>query len=342
MELSKKQLHALALGSTLLATGGGFPFLQKHQKLKELHKKDPLHLISTADLCDNDYVCAISGIGSADNTHNLNFDLALTTGLEAMEQALGQKICAVIPGEIGIENIIFELASKLNLPVLDADTAGGRAVPEMTHDTFFLAEESIQPVIFVTLSGETSQLEGILDETQIENLAREKALATPEKTLLIFSHGKPLAKIKQIASLNSLGKSISIGEIIKSQDLDQILPGLKKICHAELITTAKVTSIFKDKNNGFLQTIVTLRTPQGIMDLIVKNEILALQQDAQIIAHVPDSLCLLDLKNFLPIHSSEIKKGSFCAVLKIPAIKQWQTEKAHRIFGIDYVKNCLK
>jgi len=338
MELTKHDLHSLALGSTLLATGGGFPFDAKHQKLKDLNKNNSLHLISTNDLCDDDLVCAISGIGSADNTHNLNFDQALIAGLKTMQDLLGQKINALIPGEIGIENIIFELATKLNLPVLDADTAGGRAVPEMTHDTFFLAEETILPVVLVTLSGETFVIDNLLDEKQIEKLARTKALETPEKTILIFSHGKPIHKIKSIASLNSLSRSIEIGSSIKSGDFTQILQDLKKICHAELITTAKVTSIFKNKDQDFLKTIVTLRTPQGIMDLIIKNEILALQQDSNLIAHIPDLICLLDLKTFLPIHSSEIEKGSFFAVLRIPTIRQWQTEKARELFGIDYIK----
>lgn len=339
MELTKQDLHSLALGSTLLATGGGFPFESKHQKLKELNKNNSLHLISTNDLCDDDLVCAISGIGSADNTQNLSFDLALTTGLKTMQELLGQKINALIPGEIGIENIIFELATKLNLPVLDADTAGGRAVPEMTHDTFFLADETILPVVLVSLSGETFVISELVDEKQIEKIARAKSLETPEKTILIFSHGKQIHKIKTIASLNSLSKSISIGTSIKSGDFTQILQDLKNICQAELITTAKVTSVFKNKDQDFLKTIVTLRTPQGIMDLIIKNEILALQQDSNLIAHVPDLICLLDLKTFLPIHSSEITKGSFFAVLKIPAIKQWQTDKAYEIFGANYVKN---
>lgn len=338
MELTKHDLHSLALGSTLLATGGGFPFELKHQRLKELNKNNSLNLISTNDLCDDDLVCAISGIGSADNTQNLSFDLALTAGLKSMQKLFGQKINALIPGEIGIENIVFELATKLNLPVLDADTAGGRAVPEMTHDTFFLAAETILPVVLVSLSGETFVINELVDEKQIEKITRTKALKTPEKTILIFSHCKPIHQIKAIASLNSLSKSIQIGTSIKSQDLTQILQDLKKICRAELITTAKVTSIFKNKDEDFLRTIVTLRTPQGIMDLIVKNEILALQQDSNLIAHIPDLICLLDLKTFLPIHSSEITKGRFFAVLKIPAIKQWQTEKAHEIFGINYIK----
>lgn len=339
MELTKQDLHSLALGSTLLATGGGFPFESKHQKLKELNKNNSLHLISTNDLCDNDLVCAISGIGNADNTHDLNFDQALVAGLKTMQELLGQNINALIPGEIGIENIIFELAGKLNLPVLDADTAGGRAVPEMTHDTFFLADETILPVVLVSLTGETFVIDELLDEKQIEKIARSKALETPEKTILIFSHGKPIHKIKAIASLNSLSRSIEIGTSLKSQDLTQILQDLKQICRAELITTAKVTSVFKNKDEDFLKTIVTLRTPQGIMDLIIKNEILALQQDSNLIAHIPDLICLLDLKTFLPIHSSEIQKGSFFAVLKIPAIKQWQTEKARELFGVNYVKS---
>lgn len=339
MELKNGTIKALALGSTLLATGGGFPFTKKHNKLKKIKKTSKLHLVSPHELNHDDFVCAVSGIGSADNTSGLIFTTALLTGIKKVEELIGKSIKAILPGEIGIENVVFELASTINLPVLDADTAGQRAVPEMNHDTFVLAGESILPVIIVTLDGIIKIIEDPLQEKEIENIARNIAINSTAKTVLIFSHIKPIHKIIEIAALHSLSKSIHLGEALKSNDLSTIQNHLFEHLKGEVITTAKVTTVFKDQADDFLKTIVTLRTPQGILDLTIKNEVLALQKGSDFLVHIPDSICLLDLKTFLPVHSSEIEKGHFLAIIKIPAIPQWQTAKGHEIFGLNYLKN---
>ena len=339
MELKNGTIKSLALGSTLLATGGGFPFTKKHQKLKELKKTSNLHLISPHKLHNDDFVCAVSGIGSADNTKGLIFSTALKKGIQTVEKLINQPIKAILPGEIGIENVVFELATSINLPVLDADTAGRRAVPEMNHDTFVLANESILPVVIVSLDGIIKIIDDPKHEHKIESIARETAFNSTAKTVLIFSHIKQINKIKKIAALYSLTTAIKLGEALKTNDLPTIQNHLATELQGEIITTAKVTTVFKDKSKDFLNTIITLRTPQGILDLTIKNEVLALQKDREYIAHIPDSICLLDLKTFLPIHSSEIKKGHFLAIIKIPAIPQWQTDKGHEIFGLNYLKN---
>mgnify|MGYP002638907365 CR=1 FL=1 len=339
MELKNGSIKSLALGSTLLATGGGFPFAKKHQKLKELKKTSKLHLISPHRLHNEDYVCAVSGIGSADNTKGLIFSTALTKGIKTVEQLINKPIKAILPGEIGIENVIFELATSINLPVLDADTAGRRAVPEMNHDTFVLANESILPVVIVSLDGIIKIIDNPNQENEIEDIARETASTSTAKTVLIFSHIKKISKIKKIASLHSLTTCINLGDALKTNDLPTIQNHLFTELQGEIITTAKVTTVFKDKSSDFLSTIVTLRTPQGILDLTIKNEVLALQKGQEYIVHIPDSICLLDLKTFLPVHSSELVKGHFIAIIKIPAIPQWQTAKGHEIFGLEYLKN---
>lgn len=339
MELKNGILKSLALGSTLLATGGGFPFHEKHTHLKKLQAKKTLNLISTEELSDTDMVCAISGIGSAGNTNGLIFDQALSLGIKKVEEISKQKIKAVIPGELGIENLVFELASSINLPVLDADTAGQRAVPEMNHDTFVLAGESILPVVIVTLDGIVKIIKDPQQENEIENIARKIAINSSAKISLIFSHIKPISKIKKIAAIESLSKSIALGEVLKSNHLPTIQNHLAKNLNGHIFTTAKVTTVFKDQGDDFLKTIVTLRTPLGILDLTIKNEVLALQKDNDYLIHIPDSICLLDLKTFLPIHSSEIEKGHFLGIIKIPAISQWNSTKGHEIFGLNYLQN---
>lgn len=337
--LNQEQIHKLALGSTLLATGGGFPYKIKLDKLLELQAKRPLKLVSANELSDQSLVCAVSGIGSAANTKkNFDISLALKKGLDKIEKTFQKKIIAFVPGEIGIENIIFELASEANLPVLDADTAGQRAVPEMTHDTFFAAEESILPAILVNLAGQIKIIDQPGAEFQVEKLARKFANESPEKTILIFSHIKPISIIKKIIALNSLSNAIKVGEIIQLSNIHKIKNELKYFLKGEIATQGVVVQIQTKKSQGFLVQNIHLSTDE---QLHIKNEVLALTKNQTIHFTVPDSLCLCETSTGFPIHSSELAKGQHITVFKIPAIPQWKTTKGLELFGLNYVTKLI-
>jgi len=283
INLTSKRLTHLSLGSSFLATAGGFPLDQKLNKLQELSRIFSLRLADADDLQDNDFCCAISGIGSTKEIKSADFGSALRLGITAAEQITGQKIKAIIPGEVGIENIIFEIAGLLNLPVLDADTAGRRAVPEMTHDTFFIAGESILPCVLVTLDGQTEVMARPGQELLVEQKAREKAVASVAKTALIFSHIKKVSLLKKIIALKSLSLSLQVGRILKTKNFNLINKRLKTLLGGKFIGGGRVMAVNQKNNQGFLLGEITLKTESGIpLTLIIKNEALAILKNNKI------------------------------------------------------------
>lgn len=337
-ELNQADIMNLALGSTFLATGGGFPFEQKLKKLTELNQTNSLNIINSDELDDDSFVCAVCGIGSADNDGVFDLEKALEVGLSQIEGLTNKRIQAIIPGEIGIENIVFDIASQINLPVLDGDTAGGRAVPEMKQDTFVLANESILPAVIVTLEGKTKVVNLSEDEKNIEKIARKMAVESPGKTVLLFSHIKPMKKIREIASLNSLTTAINVGKILQMKTLRTIQDEFRYYLKGEIIMKEIVIDVVKQNDMGFLVQKVKLGNGQ---ELVIKNEIIGIIDEKKIIQSVPDSICIIRQKKFTPIHSSELQPNDKILIFRIPPIEQWKSDYAQEIFGRNYLQQLL-
>lgn len=338
LNLTPKRITTLCLGSTFLATGGGFPFATKLAKMQELSKQSSLFLHNTEDFSDDDFACAISGIGSAADTQNIDLGTILKTGLAILEKTINQKIKVIIPGEIGIENIMFEIGKLVNLPILDADTAGRRAVPEMNQDTFFIAGESILPCVLITLEGKTEIINKKGDDLLVETKARELAIHSPNKVAFIFSHARTIKLLKKIIALNSLTLSIKIGQILQTKNLVLIQQRLNNLVDAKIIGQGKITATNHKENNGFLTKIIEVKDNKNTLQIHIKNEILAVYCNNKIKSVIPDSICILDVMTFLPVHSSELIIGKNIIIFEIPAIKQWKTERGQNLFGINYLK----
>ena len=347
LKLTEKRTKKLCLGSTFLATGGGFPFEEKFKNLKKLLSNQELFLVDADELDDTDFVCAVSGIGSAGDTKDLDLSKALEIGIKKLEEILNpenklgtsKKIKAVVPGEVEIENIIFEIASKINKPVLDADTAGRRAVPEMTHDTFFIAGESILPVVLVSLDGNVKIINTIGDDLLVESIARQMAIESKSKTVILFSHAREVGVLKNIIALKSLSLSIEVGSILANKNFDIIEKKLKKLLKAKLITKGRVFGVGKKRGEGFLfNTVKIVDKNNNLFVIHIKNEALVVYKDEKIISVIPDSICFLDLNTMLPLHSTELILSKNIAVFEIPAIDQWKTERGENLFGEKYLR----
>jgi len=337
LNLTPKRITALCLGSTFLATGGGFPFSTKLAKMQLLSKQSSLLLHNTEDFSDDDFACAISGIGSAADTQNIDLGTTLKKGLALLEKTIHQKIKVIIPGEIGIENIMFEIGRLVNLPILDADTAGRRAVPEMNQDTFFIAGESILPCVIITLEGKTEIIDKKGDDLLVETKARNLAINSPNKVAFIFSHARPIKLLKKIIALNSLSLSIKIGQILQTKNLATIQQRLNNLVNAKIIVQGKITVVSHKENNGFLTKLFELTDNNNTYQIHIKNEILAVYCKNKIKSVIPDSICVLDSINFLPLHSSELTIGKNIIIFEIPAIPQWKTERGQNLFGTNYL-----
>jgi len=150
--LTDLEIERILLGSSWFGTGGGLTLAEQRAQAARL--TGPVHLVTPADLDPAALVCCAYGVGPAGSG---------TAGIiEAFQRAMeilpgvtgGAPIAAIFPAEANIAGAVFELAGELNLPVLDGDTTGGRAVPEIRIDNFVLHGRTVTPLVAVSSRGE--------------------------------------------------------------------------------------------------------------------------------------------------------------------------------------------
>jgi len=331
LKLTQSKLNQLLLGASLLSTGGGGKLNSAKKLLRKITKTPKL--VSLTELKPQDLVVTLIGVGDKDVCNPI---IASLTALKVFQKLFKQKVKAIIPVEIGPLSTLTAvfLASKLNLPMVDADIVGFRASPEVFLETITLANLSREPIVIAN------------DKNDILILYRSSSIEVMEQSLRNFATvsggdaygvGYPLTaqQLKNVVGENSLSYSIKLGN-----DLNQLQNGqisLSQFCQKNgLIQLAqgKITKAKLQTKNGFIQGQYFLKTNQKqTLTVIVKNENIALLKNDQPILTVPDSILLLDIKKFIGINNQDKNLGKIIIILGKTAIPIWRSKSGLSLFS---------
>jgi uncharacterized protein len=330
-KLNSQKINNLIIGSSIYSTGGGFDIATQQNYFKKIKDNLP-ELISIEDLNENDYICTAYAVGPAvaDKVENkINYKSVL----EEFEKITGKKIKAIFAGEINIEGLVFETASKLNLPVLDGDCCGGRAVPEIQMDTFFAQNIPITPALMVNSRGEQLLYHKTTDNFKLEKIARNFAVVSGT-SVFILDHLVDIKTARKALTLGTLARSIKTGECIASLDLTQ--NNLTKICeetNSKLVFEGEVSEVNLKVENGFLVGNYSIKNSiNQVAQIEVKNENMLLKIDDKIKVKAPNSIITIDTKKLFGIHNSSIKVGDIVAILTKECVESFRTENAKKLF----------
>lgn len=146
----RQALEDILNGATFLGSGGGGPYAGGKALLEDILKNTPgVPVIDAGDVPVSAMLAMVAGIGSPDAaTHSSDpFTHAPKHAFQLLEQTINTTFDYVIAAEVGAMNSMIPmlLATQLNLPMIDADSAG-RAIPELTMSTF-AANVSIDPFV---------------------------------------------------------------------------------------------------------------------------------------------------------------------------------------------------
>ena len=136
-EITEESLEAIALGTGILGTGGGFnPYIGLLRAREIIRKYGPVKVLLPEELTDNDKVVCVGGIGAPTVDIEKIRGTDSYTALRAMEDQTNTKATALISGEIGGGNSIEPIiaGAMANLPIVDAD---GNVVPNSVNKVTF-------------------------------------------------------------------------------------------------------------------------------------------------------------------------------------------------------------
>mgnify|MGYP006428206117 CR=1 FL=1 len=326
--IDKNNVQDLLVGSSFYSCGGGVPVFKSRQvlasQIKDLHV--PLRQIS--DFSRNSVFCTVYAIGaSGANSKNYN---KLVQAFSALEEVCETKFSGITPGEIGSEVNALWVASQKNVPLIDTDMVGGRAVPKDHMDIHGINNICPTPIVILNDTSNQFIIQKEPNNDSIESICRRIAI---NSNGYAYIAGRPINRdlIESLFPQKTISRSLLTGHLIrKAYTREELLRSMSSIENSNSLLIGTVTSVKLTHDPGFLSGKITIVSEDENKEYFVffKNENIIIKHSHQTLCSVPDLITMLDLKNLLPLSNKDVKIGTKVMVMGIKALPQWRSQKA--------------
>ena len=330
--LTKQTIPLLSRGWSLLSTGGGSKRTQLEQVLEQsLLASNSATILSLNELDDESIICTLYGVGVAGNSQ-VFMEKAITEAVNKLQTVIGKKIAAVFPGETNSSRA-FQAAYVLNVPVIDADATGGRAVPEVQIDNFFLFNQSTIPIVVAAPDGASIVLNDVRSPEEIEKMIRDFMLTSGYEVVSVADHAISVKNAKGLLTEKVISRGIEIGELLSSDiEDDRLFYALQSKFGIQRICSGVVSRVELEKKEGFLQGEYVINSQNEEVVIQVKNENMFLQSSAKQIKPTY-SILLLDAKTRFGIHNSELSVGTQVHIFEALIDPRWDSVAGKKLYG---------
>ncbi|SEC00820.1 hypothetical protein SAMN04489761_2236 [Tenacibaculum sp. MAR_2009_124] len=330
--INENDIDAIALGSTVLGTGGGGdPYIGKLLAKEAIKKNGNVTLIAPNELADDALVLPIAAFGAPMIlVEKLFSGKEFLEAFKMMESYLGKKIDAVMPAEAGGLNgvIPFSIAAEHQIPLVDADGMG-RAFPRLEMTTFTLHNIPVSPITQADEKGNKNVYHTI-NNTWGETLVGATTIQMGG-SCAIGCYPMTGKQVKQasvhgiVSYAQKLGSTIinaknerknPLEALIKEADAIQLFSG--KISNVSIKTEGRW-------NKGICEITGIEKDHGSMMSLEFQNEFLIAKKDNKPVAITPDLIVLIDAENAHPITAETIQYGTRVIVIGMKADAQWRT-----------------
>jgi DUF917 family protein len=346
--LAFADLPDLARGAAFLGTGGGGnPYVGR--VMVESAMRDAardLDLLDLAELPDDALVIPSAMMGAPTCiVEKLPRGDEAAASLQRLEAHLGQRAYATMPVEAGGVNSMIPLVVglRLGIPVVDADGMG-RAFPELQHETFHVYGVSGSPLAITNDHHDQSLIETHSNE-MMEWLARGVTIRMGG-VAYIANYAMTGATAKRVAISGTIGVGLRIGRalrVARERHLDPFAHLIDTLADtpywpARVIFSGKIVEVFRRTTEGFAKGEVRILEHETVaeprtLEIEFQNENLIARTGDQILAIVPDLICVLDSETAEPITTEELRYGQRISVMAVRVPEIMRTPEALRVWG---------
>lgn len=344
-KLDITDIEDIALGAALLgAGGGGDPYIGKLIAMGAVREKGPATLIAPEELKDDAQVVAIAMMGAptvlAEKAVGGNEYRVL---MEMVSQFLGKPISAIFPIEAGGVNSMLPIAASahMDIPIVDADGMG-RAFPELQMVTFTIGGIDSCPMALTDEKG-NSVLYRTISNKWTEELARSVTMSCGG-SVSVALYPMTGNQLKEYGVKNILTRSQKLGEAIRTvkNHAEDLTPEeyFLKFTGGYKLYKGKISDVLRETRGAFnfgrvmLEGIGEYKGCHAFVDF--QNENLLACVDDEILATVPDLICLVDAETFYPVTTDSLKYGKRVYVMALPCYELWRTDAGLRLAGPRY------
>ncbi|PSW10817.1 DUF917 domain-containing protein [Photobacterium rosenbergii] len=356
MIINEQMIDDIALGATVLGTGGGGdPYSGALMaKVAIANAAKPVEIIALDDVEDGWMTVPSSMIGAPTVAiEKINSRDQMLVAFEAMEQAVGCDIEATYPIEVGGFNSLIPIlvAAQKGIPVIDCD-AMGRAFPESQMVTFYLDGLPSAPNTLADEKGNVVTLHP-LDGVWSERFARP-ITEQMGGSAAMCDYPMRGESLKRSALPATLTKAMKIGQAIRKAN-DEGKSGVAAVLDivgGHKIISGKIVDIERNTSGGFVKGGVTIERlkhagPESTVDNVYvhfQNELLLAHEGVKagdlaednLLAVTPDLISILDHETGHPITTEQLRYGQRVDLIAYPCDEKWRTDKGIEVAGPAY------
>jgi DUF917 family protein len=345
-ELTAADLPDLARGATLLGTGGGGdPYIGK-MLVEHVLGDRSITILDPDEIADDIFVIPTAQMGAPTvMIEKIPAGTEPTLALRTLEEHLGRQADATMPIECGGINSMIPLvvAAETGLPVVDADGMG-RAFPELSMETFAVYGVHGSPLALAGERGERVIIDTGDDDRQMEWLARGIAIrlggvAHIAEYAMSGADVKRTAVPRTISMALSLGRAIRLAREAHRSPFDALADALAPTLYSHLreLFVGKVTDVERRTTDGFAKgrAVISPLDPASkqTFEISFQNENLIARHNGDVVAIVPDLICVVDIETAEPITTEGLRYGQRVRVLGISTPDLMRTPEALAAFG---------
>ncbi len=348
-ELSRQDIEDILVGATLFGAGGGGELAEGFELIDEaIAAGKTFRLASLDDVPDEALLATTYLLGAISDLPEGAEALAggttrpILLAYRKIAQYFSERRFGTLACELGGSNtaVPFYVAAMEDAVVIDADPAG-RAVPEVTHSTFYLAGLPASPIVAANARGEIAALDDVADDKRAEELLRAFC-AVSDNDIAAIDHVLPAAQLRSALIPGTLSRSARLGAICReNRDRPSELPEkLAAAGNGRVVFAGEVFASSSRNEEGFTYGSFTIHGHDSYrgrtFKIDLKNENLIGWLDGMPYVTIPEIITVLDTKTGAVVTNPSASVGQQVAVLVFPAPDPFLTAAGLGIFGPGY------
>lgn len=353
-KLCKQDLTDILYGCAIYGTGGGGRLEEGFEYIEKAFAagKD-FNLVDIDDVPSGSYVCTPYMLGTVTQMPTdaelkykrlpRNSKSSIMTAFRRLEAYSGHSFYGTICCELGGSNtaISFYVAAMIDGFIIDGDPAG-RAVPEITHSTYYLNELPAAPIVSANEFGECFICENIVDDQRAEDLIRALAI-TSRNDIAAIDHAMDIDDVRDVLIKGTISSALALGSAFRKakKSKQDIANAIARHGNGEIAFRGEVSHFECKNEGGFTCGEVEINGTGKFTDhklkILIKNENMAAWLNGELHITIPDLICLIDMEDLKPVVNPEHRIGMNVAVVVLPAAKEFTSKKGLAAFGPAYL-----
>ncbi|WP_320671378.1 DUF917 domain-containing protein [Patulibacter defluvii] len=335
-------LESIVIGAGILGTGGGGnPYIGKLTARALLRQGLEVEVIALEDVPDEWRVCTVGQMGAPTiGIEKLPRGTETTDAVRALQSVLGHEVDAVIPAEIGGGNSIEPMivAAHLGIPVIDGDGMG-RAFPTLPMITYHIYGVDCFPCAVADEKGNQIVYPSGVDVHWLERLSRSAAVQMGGFAgCAVFSMSG--SEVKRTAIGGTLSGARRLGDRVRAARAgreEDAVAGILDATGGRTLFEGKIVDVDRRTADGWVRGQVELEGTDADagarMTVSFQNENLVAWRDGEVVATVPDLICIVNREDGEPVTTEMLRYGYRVVVLGIPCSELLRTPEALEVVG---------